>query len=199
MDLGCGLGLIDFPLSRNISEITCVDTNEYALTCLKQLASRRSIQNIQTRCANAYELYGQWDTVLTVFFGRIDEAIHHFIKLCRENVIAVVHAEAQGQLGPAAYHPPKCNTVSRTKEILDTFGISYTCLEDALEYGQPFTSLEEAEAFVKAYSKNPPDMAIDQYLRDMLVRNDGQQFPYYLPNLKPFGIFIIRRDDHANI
>lgn len=198
-DLGCGVGLIDFPLSRHISNITCVDVNPDALAHLSRFAADRNILNIQTHCADAYECAGQWDTVLAVFFGSIDEAIHHFLRLCRESVIAVVHADAQGKLGPSAYHPPKCNTVTRTKQALDALGIDYTCLESALEYGQPFSSLEEARAFVKAYSKTPPGCVIDDYLRDTLTETDDRQFPYYLPNLKSFGIFHIRRDPYADI
>lgn len=197
VDLGCGVGLIDFALSSAISEITCVDESSEALTCLERLASARGVSNVRAIQADAYALEGRWDTVLAVFFGTFADHLNALLRLCNESVIAIVHADAQGLLGPKEYHPPKCNTVSQTKKELDAMGIRYTCEEHALEYGQPFASLSEAEVFVKAYSKNPPGVAIQKYLEETLVETGNAEYPYYLPNRKGFGMFQVRRDDHA--
>ncbi len=191
--------MIDFALSPYIGKIDCVDKSAEAIRCLAEMIAARRATNLTARCADARDVRGQWDTVLTVFFGRIDDALDAYLPLCRENLIAVVHGNPQGNLGPEGYHPPKCNTVALTANALTARGVRFTLVEDALEYGQPFTSREEAAAFVRAYSKNPPNMAVDDYLDARLLSTGKEQYPLYLPNLKPFGIFIIGRDQHADL
>ncbi len=199
VDLGCGAGLIDLALADSIGHITCVDKNEGVIGMLRAGILKRGIGNIEAICQDAETLSGQWDTVLAVFYGRIDESLSKLLSMCRESVIAVVHADAQGKLGPTDYHPPKCNTVSLTSQALDALGARYTVIEDALEYGQPLRSLAEAADFVRFYSKNPPDTSVDAYLEACLTVTCDPVYPYYLPNKKGFGIFILGRDDNAHL
>ncbi len=199
LDLGCGVGLIDIAVADEFSRITCVDRDDQALRLLEADLAARNISNIKTWHANAADVRGQWDTVLMVFFGHLEEQLRHALSLCRHNIIAVIHGDAQGTLGPKDYHPPKCGTVSGTRQALHALGARYAVQEHALEYGQPFASREEAIAFVRAYSKNPPDMAVADYLDARLTETGRADFPYYLPNLKRFGIFVIGREQNAHL
>ncbi|MDL2317795.1 class I SAM-dependent methyltransferase [Eubacteriales bacterium OttesenSCG-928-A19] len=196
-DLGCGAGLVDLSLSRHVKAITCVDQNQEVLTFLERAAAARGISNLHTRCADAFTLQGQWDSVIMLFFGRIAENPRAFLSLCNENVIAVVRADAYGHLGPKGYHPAKHNTVQKTAAQLDAQGIRYSLAEDALEYGQPLESHEEAETFVRAYSRGITEDALHAYLQEKLVKTGEEKYPLYLPNRKAFGIFCIRRDENA--
>lgn len=198
-DLGCGAGLVDLLLARELDDITCVDKSPEPLRFIEREAAAQGLVNIRTLEADANTLEGCWDTVLMMFFGRVQNNLHHYLSLCVQNLIAVVHADVQGKLGPAEYHPPKCNSVSTVTDALDAMGARYTLIEDAIEYGQPFATREEAEAFVRAYSKNPPDTSVAAYLDERLQETSHPDFPLYLPNLKPFGILIIRRDENAHI
>lgn len=196
-DLGCGAGLVDLSLSRYFHSVTCVDQNQEVLTFLEQTAAARGISNLRTCCADAFTLQGRWDSVIMLFFGHIAENARALLSLCKENVIAVVRADEHGHLGPQTYHPPKHNTVERTAALLDAQGIRYSLMEDALEYGQPLGSYEEAEAFVQAYSRGITMDALHVYLQEKLVRTGEERYPFYLPNRKAYGIFCIRRDENA--
>ncbi len=187
------MGLIDFALSPFIRRITCVDKSAEALRSLDRLRSSRGVSNIETVLSDVSDIRGYWDTCLAVFFGDVEALITRHLKLCGDVLIAVVHADAQGRLGPEAYHPKKCLTVSGAVHALHALGVSYTLSEHALEYGQPFETREDAAAFVCAYSKNPPGTAVEAYLRERLEQTSDARFPYYLPNLKRFGVFVIPR------
>ncbi len=198
VDLGCGVGLIDMILCDFIGRVTCVDHDTTAISLLDDAIAQKSISNMQTLLSDAKDIQGVWDTALMVFFGRIEETVFDILPHCHEGIIAVVHGDAQGRLGPKAYHPPKCGDFSSSKERLDALGVRYQALERTLEYGQPFTSMADAEAFVLAYSKNPPDMVVSDYLDTNLTETGKSDFPYYLPNPKRFGVLIIGREENAH-
>ena len=199
MDIGCGAGLVDLLLARELGEITCVDKSPVPLCFIEREAVAQGLPNVRTLEADANTLVGCWDTALMMSFGRVQDNLHHYLSLCRQNLIAVVRANAQGQLGPAEYHPPKCNCVSTVTDALDAMGVHYTLIEDTIEYGQPFASWEEAGAFVRAYSKNPPDTSVAAFLDERLQKTNHPDFPLYLPNRKPIGVLVIRRDKNAHI
>lgn len=199
LDLGCGAGMIDITLAPSFGSITCVDRSAEALSFLARIARKRLADNIETVLSDAEDVEGRWDNVLMVFFGPLEGKLPRFLALCEEALVAVVHADANGNLGPKAYQAGKCNTVARTIETLNALGARYTLIEDAIEYGQPFASRAEAAEFVRAYSKNPPEMAVEAYLDETLVKLEEGSYPLYLPNRKGLGIFIIRRDENANL
>ena len=197
--MGCGMGLIDFVLSPFIQSITCVDQNPAALCYLEGMARARTVGNIKTICTDARDVQGHWDHILMVFYGRMDEHIERHFPQCEESIIAVVHADAREWLEDEADHPRKCNTVANTAGILKARNVRYTLIEDAIEYGQPFESREEAAVFAEVYVKCPPSMTMDAYLDKSLTHINHPKYPLYLPNLKRFGVFIIRREDNAHI
>jgi hypothetical protein len=42
-------------------------------------------------------------------------------------------------------------------------------------------SREDAADFARAYTDNPPDGAIEEYLDEALVETGEKEYPYYLP------------------
>ena len=72
-------------------------------------------------------------------------------------------------------------------------------MESALEYGQPLTDLDEAKAFVHAYAAPMGEAELDAYLRTALRKTGRDDFPYYLPNERTLGIFVIRRSENEEI
>lgn len=193
IDLGCGLGLIDFALSPFIRNITCVDRDPAVIRCLSTTAAARGAARIEACCGDATAVRGCWGTVLTVFFDRTGDALHAFYPLCRDQMIAVVHASAPDAPDDAARHPSRRDAIPRMADSLGALGARYAFSEAALEFGQPFASRQEAAAFVRAYAKNPPDMSVDDYLDARLVHTGERRFPLYLPNQKAFGVFVIGR------
>lgn len=200
VDLGCGAGMVDLALAGDVGEITCVDNNADVLDLLDATLQARHITNIATRLADAATLDGLWDTVLMTFYGRFADHISHYLSLCREAVIAVVHANAHGHANdPLDTALPKDFALDTTAAALDAMGVRYTQEIHSLEYGQPFQTREDAAAFIDAYGKRPPDMAMDAYLSRRLMETRDKRYPLYMPHLKRFGIFVVRRSENAHL
>lgn len=195
-DVGCGAGLIDFALAPHIGRITCVDISPQAIRAVEDHARRLATNNISTLCMDASGLEGEWDTVLALFHGGRD-VISRYLRLAREQLILAAHGTLKGNFAPDGHKVQKCFDVNGVKASLDERGIRYSLQELTLEYGQPLTSLTDAEAFVTAYSTPMDKFVLDAYLREHLEETGDEQFPYYLPNQKKLGLFFIRRDENA--
>jgi len=192
-DLGCGMGLIDLQLAKSAGRITCVDINEIPLRWLEEEAAKRGITNIETIQADSRSLTGPWDTVITLFYDTVGEQMADHLRMCRKNVISVVHGSQKGNIGLEAYKPQKCGTVANAIRNLEKLNAKWSLSEHHLEYGQPFENMEEAVDFVKAYSINPPETAVDEYLRNRLERTGDPRWPLYLPSKKHIGIFVVEK------
>ena len=197
-DLGCGAGLIDFELAPHMERITCVDISPEAIRAVEHHARRLGLNNISALCMDASALEGEWDTVMALFHGGKDVFSKYF-QLAKEQLILAAHGTLQGNFGPEGRKVKKCFDIKRVKEYLDERGIRYSLRELTLEYGQPLTDLRDAEAFVTAYSTPMDRSELDGYLRERLEKIDDDKFPYYLPNQKKLGLFLIRRDENKSL
>lgn len=193
-DIGCGAGLIDFALAPYLGQITCVDISPEAIRAVERHARRLGLNNISTLCMDASGLEGEWDTVMALFHGGQD-VIAKYLHLAKEQLILAAHGVLKGSFGPDGHKVTKCFDVQGIKEYLDAQGIRYSLQELTLEYGQPLTDIQDAEAFVTAYSTPMDPSELDAYLREHLQETGDGTFPYYLPNQKKLGLFVIPRDD----
>lgn len=189
-DLGCGAGLIDFELAPHIGQITCVDISPEAVNAVAEGARQRGISNISARCMDAEKLAGQWDTVLALFHGGAD-FYTRYRHLAKDRLILAAPEERKGGFGPEGKKADKHFDVAGVKYYLNALGASYELLELALEYGQPFPDLKDAERFVRTYSMPLDDRELRAYLNEKIETTGDRRFPYYLPNLKKIGLFII--------
>lgn len=195
-DLGCGLGLIDLRLAGSVQSVTCLDASDAALEYLQGNARQQGIGNLHTCRTDAYTATGLWDTVMMSFFGRPDLHIRHYLSICRDKIMAIVREAPPLK---AAYTPRKHNSVTNTQEAFDALGVRYTLTRHAMEFGQPFTSREEAVRYVGTYRKHPPDMEPEEYLAPRLMPIQHDRYAWYLPNLKRFGLFVVRKDENASL
>lgn len=191
-DLGCGAGLIDFALAGDIGRITCVDESALAVAAVNRRAGQRGLSNINAIQADAYQLRGEWDNVLMVFFGALAQHAGHYLALCREGVLAVVHGDAAPDGGG---HSPKTNTIQSTRDALDAQGIAYHMAAYQWEYGQPFRSRAEAARYAAVYHKQASGELVEDYLNRRLVPAAGE-YSYYLPYLKQFGLFALPKKEN---
>lgn len=196
-DLGCGAGLIDLELAPHFERITCVDISREAVESVEKIVRERGIGNISTICSDAGQLDNQWDTVIALFHGG-SEAVSKYLRLATDRLILAAHGEKKGGFGPEGHKNVKCFDVNGVKEHFDAQGVKYTLIELTLEYGQPFTDLSDAAAFVRAYSSPMSEAEMDAYLAERLEKTDSEEYPYYLPNQKKLGLFVIRREDNEN-
>ena len=63
----------------------------------------------------------------------------------------------------------------------------------ALELGQPFRSVEEAERFFALYNRADAPISRAELLRRLQPRDDAE-FPYYLPALRQMELLVLDAD-----
>lgn len=197
-DVGCGAGLIDFELAPFFDEITCVDVSPEAISAVSEGIRERETRNIKAVCADGLRLTGQWGTVIALFHGG-GEFLPKYLALAKDRLILASLVERRGRFGPENRKTEKAFSADGTAEQLDALGIKYTLQRHSLEYGQPFRTYRDAEIFVRAYSEPMPQNELDEYLEKALQKTGREDFPYYLPRKKNFGLFVISREDNPGL
>ena len=197
-DMGCGAALIDFELAPFFSEITCVDISKEVIRFVNEQIRQRNIHNIFALCSDGGTLDGSWDSVMALFHGGTD-AIDCYLKKARKVLVLATHGTKRGNIGPEKHKASKCCDIDSMCQYLENRNIHYTMQEAAIEYGQPLTGLDDARAFVRAYTTPMDDAELEAYLASNLQKTGREDYPYYLPNERRFGIFVIRRDENENI
>jgi SAM-dependent methyltransferase len=197
-DLGCGAGLVDFALADHCSAITCVDISPDAIAHVCHKASTQGIDNINTLCTDASELTGSWDNVMAIFFGG-SQICDDYFHLAGKRFVLITNAQRKGNFGPEGHQVIKCSDIATMKAYLDAMGVKYAHEVFALEYGQPFVDREDACAFVRAYTRPMSAEMLEAYLEEKLEKTGDEKWPYYLPNRKEFGLFVIGRDEYEKL
>ena len=194
-DLGCGAGLIDLELAPYFQEIICVDIARSAISALTEWAVEQNAPNVTPICADATELTGQWDTVLALFHGG-GEFLTKYLPLADKRLILTTYLERKGDFGPKERKAPKRFAAAEVEGRLKAAGVRYTLEDHALEYGQPFRTCRAAEIFVRAYTQPMTQGELDAYLESALRETGREDFPYYLPKMKRFALFVISRKEN---
>lgn len=188
-DLGCGLALFDFAIAARVETVDCVDINEVALSSVSERAKQLGIANIHTCHHDCDTLTGEWDVVYTSFFG--SRGLDRYLPLCKK-LIAVVASASNAELFPKRDRNFKRSTDDDTREYLDAKGIPYKLTPKSFEFGQPFTSFEDALSFERTYAPYASEEEIKAFLSQNLVKTENREFPYYIPRMKSVGIFELK-------
>ncbi len=195
-DIGCGAALVDFELAGHCREISCVDISPEAIAYVRERIVARGADNMSAVCSDVRDLDGRWDNVIALFFGG-SGYFETCLSKAKKQLVIAVHASRKCKFGPEGHQVIKCSDIAGTKAYLDSRGLRYSFEEVSLEYGQPLESMDEAGAFARAYSRPMDDEVLERYLTEKLEKTGDGRWPYYLPNLKEFGIFVIRKDIQA--
>ena len=192
-DLGCGLGRLDLELALHISQLTAVDLSENAIEVLRRDAEAAGLKNLRVRQDDASALTETFDVALMSFFGRSN--MLELLKLCKRRLIRVVGAENKSGLYPEKYRCDERDTVPTVQKELDAKGIVYKLELHSLEFGQPLVSRQDAELYVLQNAPKAGDAEIRDFLNENLTSTGRDDFPFYLPNKKAFGIFVLDKED----
>lgn len=197
-DMGCGAAQIDFELAKYVEQVTCIDIAPEVISALEEQTRERNVTNITGRCMDGAQVKGEWETVIALFHGGAN-VVPKYLPLAKDQLILVTHGSLVGGFGPKGHQPVKCFDAGGIRADLDARGVKYQLRMEQLEYGQPFADLDDARAFVRAYTKPMEPEELEAYLQEKLERTEDERFPYYLPKKKDLGIFIIRRDENAQL
>ena len=188
-DAGCGLGRLDLELAPYVSSLTAIDTDSNVISELQKDAAQLGLKNLQALCGDAAALTGCFDLVLMSFFGKTGMSAYY--PLCRRKLIRIVNAVNQSKLYPNQQRHTQKDTISSVKQELTAKGSGFDLVVDKFEFGQPLRSWQEGELFISHHAPKASPQEISNFLHDNAVSTGRDDFPYYLPNHKEIGIFII--------
>ena len=190
-DLGCGISLVDMELAGEIGSITCIDSDSFAVEETRRIARQKGIENITAMCQNAVSAKGAFDTVMCLFHGNIEQYIDTYSKLAKHRFIAVVHDDPDELVRMNKPRIRQLTSVSQTSQHLKDRGIHHSIQRCTLEFGQPFTSRQQAREYVVHYKKVAEGESAGQCVDRCTVGTEREDFPLYIPHQRRFAIFTI--------
>ena len=192
-DLGCGLGLTDFYMAESIGSVDCFDISKLGVDYINSRAKRENRSNIRARVADAAGISGKWENVTAIFHGDL-ENMPKYVDYATDRLIIVTHGQSFGNISPKGHKVKKKATIESVGETLDKSGISYELFRYELENGQPVRSIDDAINYTVMFSVGNPDReTAREHVMERITETGRVDFPYYLPNTKRFGVFVIKK------
>jgi predicted RNA methylase len=203
-DMGCGHGLLDLELAKDLRSVLCVDQNEAAIGALNELIRARAARNVVARVADVNSLAGErWDAVMMSFFGASLEDITRFFAFCDKRMILIVHENAAaGRCVNAVSLRPKPFGAAEVTGFLTDRDLCFRRTHAALEFGQPFKSKTDARDFIRTYASSMAGAAggggaerarLYEDMESRLVETGLSDYPVYLPKSKKLAVFVVER------
>lgn len=198
-DVGCGTGGLSLALAPHVGQVTAIDSSAAALAALQQERDRRGLSNIQIFQGDALALPPDacFDAMVFCFFGRIEEILAVAAGRCSGTIFAFkrnyrTHRFSTGS--PAAGDDSYENALA----FLNANGIPFESSTFSLEFGQPFTSFEEAKQFFELYNRGPEPVT-DAFVTGKLQTTGRSDYPLYLPQRREIGFLTLHASDLPKI
>lgn len=195
-DLGCGLGYLDAELSPWVARIEALDICREAVISLGNMTKARKIRNIFPVCGDwEARLDGERPQIaLLSFFGNLNDErqFRRVYAFPRSTLIYITNTDRKSNLSPSGISRREKACGEQFSALLERLDIPYISRRAELEFGQPFASRGDAEAFVEYYYPGCTAAERKEFLCSRLERRDGG---YYLPNQKSLEIFIFYKEE----
>ncbi|MDR1028906.1 MAG: class I SAM-dependent methyltransferase [Clostridiales Family XIII bacterium] len=197
IDVGCGLGLIDFELASRVRSITAVDEHPAVIRYMRDRVRARGPRNIFPRIADARVVSGgDWDVVLLSFFGTPDAGLKYMISEAGKRVVIITHGEDTDPVHSLVKPKVKKVFARDMEEFFLAERYAYRKHIVDLDFGQPLRSMEEAVYFLESYSLEQDAEAkrtrLDFLLKRVVETGDAT-YPYFLPKPKNVAVFAVER------
>lgn len=183
-DWGCGLGKLSLELAPYVESIDCVDCDPGVLRSLDEAAVRQGRTNIRRHLGQAETMDLGCDVGLMVFFGTPVPLMFSCIQRSRRLLIRVMNADKEGQVRGR-------ESVAEIEQALNEAGYPYDRKDASLVFGQPFSSLEDAKAYLSLYGREGE--GVEERLKQV-VKRKHPLYPYYLAKEKDISILVV--DSH---
>lgn len=188
-DLGCGTGYLALELARQGYAVTAVDRSDVCIDHLIVRREQEGLERLTIRRADWKTIPPgmRWDHVLMAFAGKLDQDLERYLALCRRQLILVVKTSSQSHVQAPGIPPRFRRDADALEEKLRGLNLTYRRRDEALEFGQPLRSLEEARRYLAAFEADlGPEGALGR-----LVETEDPELPLYLPSAKKLAIFFI--------
>ncbi|MEA4966051.1 MAG: class I SAM-dependent methyltransferase [Oscillospiraceae bacterium] len=183
-DAGCGLGYLSLALAPFCRSVTACDVSAAALSVLRSEAEARRLQNIRILCGDIMNSRPErrYDGMVFCLFGSFEECMRMSRAQGTGPVVLFMRADRTHRFSirpaPLRTEPPE--TACRR---LAVWGVPVRRESLALEFGQPFRSLESAVRFFTQYRRDGGEIT-EEAVSARLVKTGDAVFPLYLPEKK---------------
>lgn len=191
-DAGCGLGELSLALLPFCGRVTAIDRAAAPIEDLRRRAAGLSRMEILQGDIFENRPPKPYDATVFCLFGGMEETLQIAAEQCAGPVILIKRASTVHRFGTGGSKLEHF-TPEAAEERLHRLRIPCQAERFALELGQPFRSLEEADQFFRLYNRGrdiPPEE-----VRGRLQVSALPGFPYYLPNRKQLGLIVFSAPD----
>lgn len=188
-DAGSGLGYLSLALAPHVRQVTAVEINADASSVLSRNCQTRGIANVVSRCGAIADVVPEkpYDAMVFCFFGRRRDILKLAREQCRGDVFVFTRNYDRHRFS-AGSHRSGFEGYPEFAGELGQLGIPVHKETFALEFGQPFRSIEEAHRFFLLYSKDQnKDVLTEEFIRSQLEKTGRKDFPFYMPHQKHMG------------
>ncbi|MDR1953313.1 MAG: class I SAM-dependent methyltransferase [Clostridiales Family XIII bacterium] len=195
IDVGCGLGRIDFEIADDVKSITAIDKDPAVIEYMNERVRVLGVTNIVPTVADACTVAdGAYDILLLSFFGASAGDLKALIAKARRRVILITHGADTDPRHSLIQRKPKRIFAREAETFFKTEGYVYRAYTANLDFSQPFKSKEEALRFFEYYASErdseTQEARADLFMSRLAETGDAV-YPYLLPKPKDVGIFII--------
>ena len=188
-EAGCGLGYLSRELAKLCRQVTAADASQRAMDFLM---SRPLPENLSPLCIDAFRLEGPYDAMVFCYFGRMEEILQIAKKSCRETVVVAKRNCA------ARRFSLKQNTLglegSTAERIMEDRGVPFKKFPLALEFGQPFRTVEDGVAFFRLHDRSG-SLVTPEAVLPRLQPLEHPVYSWYLPSRREMNLYIFSAKD----
>lgn len=195
-DAGCGMGQLSRELASWAGAIDAVDVSPAAIAYVQAHLGGVASSHVDPRVADFSSLGARhlYDCMVFSLSANPWEAWRIARKACSGKVVVVNKIknvmkgdDVLGQMGR-----PLMGDFASEVTSLRQNGLACEGCEFVFEYGQPFRSLADAQAYYRIFrDRSFPQGVSREYLASFLDRTDNETFPYYLPIARHVGVVTI--------
>ena len=193
-DAGCGLGYLSLELAKSASQITAVDISAQALAVLENKRAERGLSNITIRRGDIWQTRPEksYDAMVFCLFGSGMDVLRLAKAQCRGDVFMVLRNYCVHRFSVKEYRIDYA-LFDDVCLLLERLRIPYEREAFALEFGQPFCSLQDAKAFFERHGRD--DEITDTFVKSRLLETSDAAFPYYMPHQRRVGLLHLHVKD----
>lgn len=211
-ELACGTGTLARKIAPHVMHVTINDVDFDALIHCRQIIVEEDIKNMSIMQGDwKKECVGEYDIILFSYFSAIVGDWDKLSERCHQKIIAILptnqllarRGETQDVRDRTKNYPEVSEESSDLKSIhdvskretyedvchfLDERHIPYEAIPLTIDFGQPFSDLEEAKKYIKYYYEINDEKELEAFIQEKVKPISSG---YYFPKIKDIGIVII--------
>lgn len=191
-DAGCGLGFLSVRLTERFETVTAADISGQALANLHRIAAEKNVSNLEILETDmlTFAPEAPYDAMVFCLFGRMREILRVAKRCCAGEIVVVKKAFTHHRFSVSSV-PLRDEVTDQAADFLRAHGVPFQLETKTFDMGQPLRSFDDAMRFFEIYSKDAPGTITRETVLPRLRETGDRAFPYYLPQEKALGRFIL--------